>query len=59
VLGFFLLPDEAYPKAKAAAQRALDMDETLADAHAPLASVRMFYDRDWTGAESEFKRPSR
>ncbi len=47
---------EAYPKAKAAAMKALELDETLADAHNVLAMVRLRYDRDWLGAENEHKR---
>ena len=49
-------PREAMPKAKAAALKALDLDETLAEAHTSLALVRFFYDWDWSGAESEFRR---
>ena len=48
-------------KAKAAVLKALSMnalhiDDTLAEAHALLGLIRMFYDRDWPAAESEFKR---
>ncbi|MGH9934631.1 MAG: winged helix-turn-helix domain-containing protein, partial [Blastocatellia bacterium] len=49
-------PREAMPKAKAAALRALELDDTLAEAHASLARIRMFFDWDWAGAESEFTR---
>jgi DNA-binding winged helix-turn-helix (wHTH) protein/Tfp pilus assembly protein PilF len=48
-------PNERMPKAKAAATKALELDETLAEAHASLARVK-FYDWDWWGAEQEFKR---
>ena len=51
-----LAPGEAMPKAKAAASKALDLDESLADAHTSLALVRLFYDWDWPGAEREFRR---
>jgi len=44
------------PKAKAAAMRALELDEMLAEAHTSLARVLAVYDWDWTGAEKEFKR---
>jgi TolB-like protein/DNA-binding winged helix-turn-helix (wHTH) protein/Tfp pilus assembly protein PilF len=47
---------EAMPKAKAAALTALQLDETLAEAHTSLAFVRMHYEWDWPGSESEFKR---
>ncbi|HET6671622.1 MAG TPA: protein kinase, partial [Pyrinomonadaceae bacterium] len=49
-------PREAMPKAKAAAMRALELDETLAEAHASLARVLASYDWDWTNAEKEYKR---
>jgi serine/threonine protein kinase/TolB-like protein/Tfp pilus assembly protein PilF len=51
-----MAPKEAYPRAKAAAFRALEMDETLAEAHASLGLEKMMYAWDWTGAEKEFKR---
>ena len=49
-------PHEHFPKAKAAAQRALALDETLAEAHAALGYTLAFYEWDWAGAEREFKR---
>jgi len=57
-LGFMavLPPREAMPKAKAAAQRALELDDTLADAHCALASVHMVYEWDWAAAERGFRR---
>jgi DNA-binding winged helix-turn-helix (wHTH) protein/tetratricopeptide (TPR) repeat protein len=51
-----MLPSEAMPKAKAAALRAIELDASVAEAHASLALVRMFYERDWPGAEKEFKQ---
>lgn len=58
LLGYygFLPPKEAFPEAKRAAEKALEMDETLAEAHTSLAWVRWHYDWDWEGAEREFKR---
>jgi TolB-like protein/DNA-binding winged helix-turn-helix (wHTH) protein/Tfp pilus assembly protein PilF len=47
---------EAMPKAKAAALRALQLNESLADAHSSLAFVEMQYEWDWPGSEKEFKR---
>ena len=44
------------PKAKTAATRALEIDDTLGEAHMSLALVRAFYDWDWSGADMEFKR---
>src|SRR6185503_4008406 len=51
-----LPPQEAMPKAKAAATRALELDETLAEAHASLGRVLAAYEWDWLGAEKEYKR---
>ncbi len=51
-----LPPREAMPRAKAAAMRALELDETLAEAHTSLARVLAVYDWDWTSAEKEYKR---
>ena len=47
---------EAFSRATAAAQRALQLDETLADAHAALGTTHLFYDWDWAGAEREIQR---
>ena len=51
-----LSPQEAFLKAKEAASKALGLDPSLAQAHASLAMVEFFHDRDWSGAENEFKR---
>ena len=51
-----LSPTAGFPKARAAAARALELDESLAEAHTILGSVHLFYDWDWTRAEREFKR---
>ena len=47
---------EAMHRARAAATKALEIDETLAEAHTSLAWVKMQYDWDWSGAEKEFER---
>jgi len=52
----YLPPSEAWPKAKAAAMQALEIDETLAEAHTSLGLVKEHFDWDWGGAEREFKR---
>ena len=52
----YMLPKEAYPKAKEAALTALELDDTLAEAHTSLAFIKLDYDWDWMGAEQEFKR---
>lgn len=49
-------PVEATAKARAAAVRALELDDSLAEAHTSLASIKLFYDWDWAGAELELKR---
>jgi serine/threonine protein kinase/Tfp pilus assembly protein PilF len=48
-------PKEALPRAKEAALKALEIDDTLAEAHASLAYVKT-YDWDWSGSEKEFQR---
>ncbi|MGC1451335.1 MAG: protein kinase, partial [Candidatus Sulfotelmatobacter sp.] len=52
----YLPPNEALPKAKAAAMKALELDDSLAEAHAALAGAQLFYDWDWPSAEREVKR---
>ncbi|HEV2385846.1 MAG TPA: protein kinase [Candidatus Acidoferrales bacterium] len=47
-------PGEAAPKGKAAALRALELDETLAEAHTSLGRMKFYFDWDWTGAEKAF-----
>ena len=49
-------PGDVQPKAEAAAQKALELDSSLADAHSSLAFVRLTYHWDWPGAETEFRR---
>jgi TolB-like protein/tetratricopeptide (TPR) repeat protein len=53
----YLSPSDSFPKAAAAAARkALELDDTLAEAHAALATAMFFADWDWPSAEREFKR---
>jgi serine/threonine protein kinase/tetratricopeptide (TPR) repeat protein len=52
----WISPREGYPKAKVAAKKALELDDTLAEAHTTLGALLMFYDFDWAGAEREYKR---
>jgi tetratricopeptide (TPR) repeat protein len=47
---------EMIPKARAAAKKAIEIDETLAEAHASLALIDQNYDWNWTEAEWEYKR---
>src|SRR5215470_5040716 len=51
-----LSPGEAIPQAKAAAEKAIQLDDTLADGHNSLAYTKLLYDWDWAGSEAEFKR---
>jgi tetratricopeptide (TPR) repeat protein len=51
----YVSPSETLPKAKAAARKALELDETLGEAHAALGFAAWFYDYDWPTAEREFK----
>jgi tetratricopeptide (TPR) repeat protein len=50
-----LRPDDAFPKAEAAARKALELDSTLAAPHATLGYAAMYYDWDWSGAEREYR----
>jgi len=55
-LAWYMPPKEVMPKAKMAAEKALELDLTSAEAHAALGRVRWVYGWDWTGADSEFQR---
>ncbi len=52
----FAPPTEVYPKAKAAVEKALALDDHLAEAHAIAATVAFWYDWDWVAAEASFTR---
>jgi TolB-like protein/DNA-binding winged helix-turn-helix (wHTH) protein/Flp pilus assembly protein TadD len=49
-------PSQTYPRARDAADKALALDDSLAEAHALLGEVRVNYDWDWPGGEKEFQR---
>jgi len=49
-------PQDFDPKAKAAASRALELDDDLAEAHTALGAEKADFEYDWVGAEQEFKR---
>ena len=57
ILGFYtaLPPTEAFPKAKAASLRALELDPRLSEARPTLAYVSMYHDWDWKAAEDQFR----
>ncbi len=51
-----MAPHEVMPRARAAALHALELDSTMAEAHASLGYVRAFYDWQWAQAEHDFRR---
>jgi serine/threonine protein kinase/tetratricopeptide (TPR) repeat protein len=52
----FLPPAETFPRAKAAALKALEIDDSLAEVHSALGIVRLYYEWDWSGAEAALRR---
>src|SRR6266852_3962128 len=52
----WISPEEASPKIRSAAQRAIELDPTLAEPHAPLAALKELADWDWAGAEAEYRK---
>ena len=56
-LSFFSFsPSETMPKAREAANKALELDDRLGEAHNSLAIIKMYFDWDYAGAEQEFQR---
>jgi len=49
-------PSESFPQAEAAARKALELDDTLAEAHTSLGQVLLFYDLNFAGSTREFER---
>jgi serine/threonine-protein kinase len=49
-------PQDAYPKAKAAAARAIALDESLTEAHVTMGNALFSHEWNWPGAEAEFQR---
>ncbi len=49
-------PHDGFPKAREAALKAIELDPTLAEAHAALAITKFFYEWNWNGAENEFRK---
>jgi serine/threonine protein kinase len=49
-------PKESIQKAKSSVYRALELDDTLEEAHCRLALIKFFFDWDWNGAEKEFRK---
>jgi len=52
----FLTASQARPKAKAAAEKAIQLDDQSAEGHTSLATFKLFYEYDWAGCEREFRR---
>jgi TolB-like protein/DNA-binding winged helix-turn-helix (wHTH) protein len=55
-LAYYGRPIDIMPKSKEAAEKALQLDDTVAEAHGALGWVKWIYDWDWPGAEMEFQR---
>ncbi len=53
---FYAAPRDVMPQAMAAATKAIELDESLADAHTALGYAKLVYDWDWPAAERELKR---
>lgn len=51
-----LSSSQATSQARSAAEKAIQLDDTLAEGHNSLANTRLFFDWDWVGSETEFKR---
>ncbi len=57
VLGvMYLPPNEVFPKARTAAEKALAIDESLAAGHISMGAYKLFYEWDWAGAQKETQR---
>lgn len=57
--GSYISPDDAFPRARAAASQALDLDPALAEAHAALGYALMYYNWDFVGAERKYQEALR
>jgi len=53
---FAVWPREVFPKARAAAEQAIALDDNLAEAHTSRGIVKLDFERDWQGAQKEFQR---
>ena len=61
ILGFYSLmpPQEAFPRSKAAAEKALELDPDLGEARVSVAYAKHYHDWDWAGSEREYRLPSK
>ena len=55
LLGYSTSPEDMIPRAREAAQKAIELDKTLAEPHATLARILERFDRNWTGADKEYR----
>jgi serine/threonine protein kinase/Tfp pilus assembly protein PilF len=53
---YLLPPNQAYAKVREAVLKALQIDDGLGEAHATWGTYKFYYERDWQGAESEYRR---
>jgi eukaryotic-like serine/threonine-protein kinase len=53
--GIWVDPREIMPRARASAERAIALDDSLAEAHVSNGAIKLFYDFDWNGAAREFE----
>jgi eukaryotic-like serine/threonine-protein kinase len=53
---FFVSPGDSIPKATEAAKKALELDDTLSEAHLEMGKVHYWYDYNWNAAEKELRR---
>ena len=54
--GTYLPPQKTMPQAKASAEKAMQLDESIAEAHVSMGRIALMYDWDWAAAERHFKR---
>jgi tetratricopeptide (TPR) repeat protein len=52
----YIAPAEAFPAARQHATKALELDATLAEPHASLGLIKLYFEWDWLGADAEFQR---
>jgi len=53
---FYVSPEETHGRGRRSAQRAIELDDSLAEAHTSLATIHMMFDWDWAAAEREYRR---
>jgi Tfp pilus assembly protein PilF len=53
---YYVSPSETHGRGRRSAQRAIELDDSLAEAHTSLATIHMMFDWDWMAAEREYRR---